>query len=71
MEVTIAPTTTDLLRIIALLSEENDSLRDRIGNMRCRFTKRTFTREELDRAGRLIPVATATGGGSIIIQLES
>ncbi len=71
MEVTIAPTTTDLLRIIALLSEENDSLRDRIGNMRIRFTKRTFSREELDRAARLVPVATATGGGSIIIQLES
>lgn len=71
MEVIQAPTSRELLAIIALLFEENDELRERIGNCNIRFTKRVFSKEAIDRGALYQAIATAQAGGSITIKLES
>lgn len=71
MEVINAPTVRELLSIIALLFEENDRLRERVGGCGVKFTKRVFSKEELDRGSLYQPLATAQAGGSIAIKLES
>ena len=71
MEVIQAPTNRELLAIIALLFEENDFLRERTGAHQIRFSKRVFSKQEIDRAALYQAVATAQAGGSITIKLES
>jgi len=71
MEVEVTPKATDLVAIIALLSQEADSLRERIGQCEIRFRKRTFTREELLYGSTLCARANETRGGSVEVRIES
>jgi len=71
MEVEVTPKSQDLLAIIALLSEEADALRERIGRCEIRFTKRLFTRRDLERGQSLCATAHKTPGGSVELKIES
>lgn len=71
MEVEVTPKAHDLVAIIALLSQELDGLRERIGQCEIRFKKRVFTREALDYGATLCALANATKCGSIEIRIES
>ncbi len=71
MEVEVLPSAEDLLCIIGVLSQENDFLRERIGQCGIRFTRRMFTHEDLERGAELGPSACVLGSGSIVIHLES
>jgi len=71
MEVETIPKSADLLAVIALLSEEADCLRDRIGSCQVRFTKRIFTRNDLDYGRSLCAVTNKLPNGSVELKIES
>ncbi len=71
MEVQITPKSHDLLAVIALLSEEADCLRERIGKCEIRFTKRLFTRRDLERGHTLCAAAHKLPSGSVELKIES
>ncbi len=71
MDVEITPTQKELLAVIALLSRENDSLRERIGSCQIRFFDRTFSRNEIEVGLSLSPSGHVTRAGTVKIHLES
>ncbi len=71
MDVEVTPKATDLVAIIALLSQEADSLRERTGTCRIRFNKRLFTKEDIQYGHALCATASTTRGGSIELRIES
>lgn len=71
MEVETTPKSHDLLAVIALLSEEADCLRDRIGQCGVRFTKRIFTKHDLEYGHSLLAVANKLPSGSVELKIES
>jgi len=71
MEVETTPKSADLLAVIALLSEEADCLRDRIGQCHIRFNKRIFTRNDLAYGHSLCAAANRLPNGSVELKIES
>lgn len=71
MEVEVVPKATDLVAIIALLSQEADLLRERIGECEIRFKKRTFSRSDLEYGATLCAQVGASRNGSIELRIES
>ena len=71
MEVRVEPNAQELIAVIALLSRENDSLRERVGACGISFFERSFTRDDLAIGMGLGPVATVNPVGTVKIHLES
>ena len=71
MEVEVTPKAADLVAVIALLSIEADSLRERVGQCGIRFHKRIFTREDIERGLSLCAKANTARSGSVEIRIES
>lgn len=71
MDVEITPSQKELLAVIALISRENDSLRERVGNCQIRFFDRTFSRNEIEVGLSLSPTAHVTRAGAVRVHLES
>lgn len=71
MEFSITPTSKQLLAVIALLSRENDSLRERVSSVRVNFFERTFSRDDLEIGLSLAPTAAVSASGTVMVKLES
>lgn len=71
MEFRVQPTASELLSVVALLWEENDSLRSQIGSLGIHFAHRSFTPEDLQRGHGYGPSAVIKPNGSLIIAMES
>jgi len=71
MEVEINPSAEDLIAIIALVQQESDLLRERIGSVGIRFHRRLFSHEDILRGRALSPQASCNCDGSISFKLES
>jgi len=70
MEVEITPTANDLLSVISILWQENDSLRERIAGASVHFASRTFSRRSLENGLAGISVYTSPDGSLVVAQSE-
>ncbi len=71
MEVEVIPKAADLVAIIALLSQEADGLRERVGKCGIRFHRRVFYPEDLRRGYELCAKVTDNARGGIELHIES
>jgi len=71
MDVVIDPTNKELLAIIGALWAENDSLRERMALAGVRFSKRTFSNEDLISGASLGIKARVLRNGNIVLETDS
>lgn len=71
MDVQLEPTNRELLSIIALLIEENISLKSQLGKHSIHDSRRVFAADDVRRGLCLCPAVTVTNSRSVVVNLES